>query len=65
MPHPADVVERLDVMTADFFYARLIGDRAAVERKTKTFDKVVLDKTETFTANLPDAGRGNGRLVVL
>jgi uncharacterized protein YecE (DUF72 family) len=46
MPHPADVAERLDVITADFFYARLIGDRVAVEKITKTFDRVVIDQTE-------------------
>jgi uncharacterized protein YecE (DUF72 family) len=48
MPHPADVTDRLDVMTTDFFYARLIGDRAAVERKSKTFDKIVVDKSESL-----------------
>ena len=48
MPHAAEVVEHLDVMTSDFFYARLIGDRAVVERKTKTFDKVVLNKSESL-----------------
>ena len=34
--------------TADFFYARLIGDRDAVERQTKTFDKVVVDRSESL-----------------
>jgi len=48
MPHPADLVERLDVRTTDFFYARLIGDRSAVERVTKTFDKVVLDRSASL-----------------
>ena len=48
MPHPADVVERLDVRTTDFLYVRLIGDRSAVERVTKSFDKVVLDKSESL-----------------
>jgi len=46
MPHPAEVVERLAV-------ARLIGDREAVQRKTKTFDKVVLEKSETEPAPGP------------
>jgi uncharacterized protein YecE (DUF72 family) len=31
MPHPADVARELDVVTADFIYARLIGDRKAIE----------------------------------
>jgi uncharacterized protein YecE (DUF72 family) len=61
MPHPADVAERLDVITADFFYARLIGDRAAVERVTNTFDRVVIDQTERlakWAALLPVLARG-------
>lgn len=48
MPHPADVLERLDLRTTDFFYARLIGDRSAVERVTETFDKVVIDRTASL-----------------
>jgi uncharacterized protein YecE (DUF72 family) len=48
MPHPADVAERLELLTTDFFYARLIGDRSAVERLTKTFDKTVLDRTPSL-----------------
>ena len=44
MPHPLQLAERLDVWTTDFAYARLIGDRKAVDRATKTFDRIVLDK---------------------
>ena len=29
----------------DFVYGRLIGDRKKVEEKTKTFDRLVLDKS--------------------
>jgi uncharacterized protein YecE (DUF72 family) len=45
MPHPDDVAQKFDVVTTDFFYGRLIGDRAAVEKLTKSFDRVVLDRT--------------------
>jgi hypothetical protein len=48
MPHPADVVERMGVQTTDFFYARLIGDRSAVERITKTLDRFVLDRSASL-----------------
>lgn len=44
MPHPADLAGKLDLVTTDFAYARLIGDRKAIESKTKTFDKVVVDQ---------------------
>jgi len=46
MPHPADLAAEHDLVTADFAYARLIGDRKAVEEETKTFDRVVLDQSE-------------------
>jgi uncharacterized protein YecE (DUF72 family) len=48
MPHPADVAEKHAVSTTDFFYARLIGDRSAVERRTKTFDRIVLDQAASL-----------------
>jgi len=44
MPHPAFLAERHDLVTSDFVYARLIGDRKAVEAKTETFDRIVLDQ---------------------
>ena len=44
MPHP-DEVNHLDLITTDFSYARLIGDRKAVEAKTDTFDRLVLDQS--------------------
>jgi len=44
MPHPADLAKKFDLVTTDFFYGRLIGDRKAVDAKTKTFDRIVLDQ---------------------
>ena len=44
MPHPDDV-RNLDLTTTDFSYARLIGDRKAVEAQTDTFDRIVLDQS--------------------
>ncbi len=44
MPHPADLARRHDLVTADFVYARLIGDRKKVESLTKTFDRIVVDQ---------------------
>ncbi|MGH7162233.1 MAG: DUF72 domain-containing protein [Planctomycetota bacterium] len=44
MPHPADPFEQSDLLTADFAYARLIGDRKAVEEKTEVFDRIVIDQ---------------------
>jgi uncharacterized protein YecE (DUF72 family) len=44
LPHPADLAGSLDLVTTDFAYARLIGDRKAVDARTKTFDRLVLDQ---------------------
>jgi uncharacterized protein YecE (DUF72 family) len=48
LPHPVEVAAKLDLVTTDFIYARLIGDRKAVDEKTKTFEKLVLDKSESL-----------------
>jgi uncharacterized protein YecE (DUF72 family) len=48
LPHPAELAARLDLVTTDFVYARLIGDRKAVERKTKTFDRIVVDRSASL-----------------
>ena len=50
MPHPAELASRLDLLTTDFLYARLIGDRKAIEARTKTFDKLVLDQSARLEA---------------
>ena len=44
MPHPADLARELDLVTAEFCYARLIGDRQAAEERTTTFSEIVLDQ---------------------
>ncbi len=45
MPHPDEWLHKLDLVTADFLYLRLIGDRAAVEARTERFDAIVLDQS--------------------
>jgi uncharacterized protein YecE (DUF72 family) len=60
MPHPAEL--ELDLLTSDFTYVRLIGDRKAVEAKTERFDRIVLDQSaqlDRWSAYLsPILGRG-------
>ena len=46
MPHPDELAKRFDLVTTDFLYCRLIGDRKAVDAHTKTFDEIVLDRTD-------------------
>lgn len=45
MSHPADLAKTHDLVTSDFVYCRLIGDRKAVDAKTETFDRVVIDQS--------------------
>lgn len=50
MPHPADLHSgtggKLDLLTADFTYARLIGDRKRVDEAGQgRFDKIVVDQS--------------------
>lgn len=45
MPHPAELAASLDVVTTDFVYARLIGDRKAIDALTTTFDRTVIDRS--------------------
>jgi uncharacterized protein YecE (DUF72 family) len=45
MPHPRQYFEKFDPITADFTYVRLLGDRKGIETQTKTWDKVIVDRT--------------------
>lgn len=44
MPHGAELAERFDLVTSDFVYTRLIGDRKKIDSMTDRFDQVVLDQ---------------------
>jgi len=45
VPRPWELKEKFDLVTADFIYVRLLGDRKGIEEVTKTWDKVVVDRT--------------------
>jgi uncharacterized protein YecE (DUF72 family) len=45
MPRPAQWFEKLDPITADFTYVRWLGDRKGIEEQTKTWDKVIVDRS--------------------
>jgi uncharacterized protein YecE (DUF72 family) len=42
MPLPAGMA--FDYLTADFTYVRLLGDRKGIEKQTKVWDKVIVDR---------------------
>src|SRR6266566_2783209 len=45
MPRPAQWFEKLDPITADFTYVRWLGDRKGIEDQTKTWDKVIVNRS--------------------
>jgi uncharacterized protein YecE (DUF72 family) len=46
MPRPAQLFEQFDPITADFTYIRWLGDRKGIEQRTKTWDVVIVDRTQ-------------------
>lgn len=45
MARPTELMRKDDVVTADFVYVRMLGDRYAIEEVTKSWDKAVLDRS--------------------
>jgi uncharacterized protein YecE (DUF72 family) len=48
-PHPNELVQDFDPITADWTYIRWLGDSKAIEQITKTWDKVVVDRTNRLS----------------
>ncbi|KPL07909.1 hypothetical protein AMJ86_02475 [bacterium SM23_57] len=44
MPHGDEVMRKLDPVTSDFVYIRLLGDRKEIEAITENWDKEVIDR---------------------
>ncbi len=49
MPRPTELIRDSDIVTSDFVYVRLLGDRYAIEQLTKTWDKTVVDRSRELT----------------
>jgi uncharacterized protein YecE (DUF72 family) len=45
MPRPAQWFEKFDPITTDFTYVRWLGDRKGIEEQTKTWDKVIVNRS--------------------
>jgi uncharacterized protein YecE (DUF72 family) len=45
MPRPTEVFQKFDPITAPFTYVRLLGDRKGIEKQTKIWDKVIVDRS--------------------
>lgn len=48
-----EILKKGDVLTADFAYIRWLGDRYEIERTTKTWEKVIVDRTREMKAWVP------------
>ncbi len=45
MPRPMQLFDRFDPIRADLAYVRWLGDRKGIEEKTKTWDKIIVNRT--------------------
>ena len=45
MPRPKQVFDRLDPITTDFAYVRWLGDRKGIEEQTKTWNKIIVNRS--------------------
>jgi hypothetical protein len=45
LPRPKQVFESFDPITTDFTYVCWIGDRKSIEQETKTWDRVIVDRS--------------------
>jgi uncharacterized protein YecE (DUF72 family) len=45
MPLVSEICEEFDPITANFTYVRLLGDRKGIEKRTKIWDKVIVDRS--------------------
>jgi uncharacterized protein YecE (DUF72 family) len=48
MPTSSGYLQVPDATTADFGYVRLLGDRYAIEEKTTSWDKTIIDRSHEF-----------------
>jgi uncharacterized protein YecE (DUF72 family) len=46
MPLASEIFEKFDPITADFTYVRLLGDRKGIEKQTKIWDNVIVDRSK-------------------
>jgi uncharacterized protein YecE (DUF72 family) len=53
MPRAEEYLSKVDPITADFAYLRWLGDRYAIERQTKTWEKAIVDRSREMRAWVP------------
>jgi len=65
MPLPLELVKKLEVVTGPFGYLRLLGDRAAVDEKTETLNKIVVDRAKQIESDAEAIRSISARVPVL
>ncbi len=53
MPPVSEVMRRPDLITSDFSYLRWLGDRHGIERVTKRWDRIIIDRTREMDLWVP------------
>ena len=49
----SQLVNKLDVVTADFVYVRWLGDRKGIEEKTQHWDRIIVDREDEMRIWIP------------
>jgi uncharacterized protein YecE (DUF72 family) len=49
-PHPSELAEKFDPITANWTYIRWLGDRKGIEQQTMTWAKTIVDRTAELTS---------------
>lgn len=65
VPPPLTVIKQMDTVTGPFAYIRLLGDRAEVERQTKIFNRIVVDRSAQLQADVEAIRMLRGRVPVV
>ena len=53
MPRVDELLAQIDPVTSDFCYVRWLGDRKGIEERTKSWDKVIIDRSREMRAWVP------------
>ena len=57
MPPIQQMLQKFDVVTADFAYVRFLGDRKGIEEKTKHWDSILVNREREMETWIPEIRR--------
>jgi len=57
MPPVQQLLQKFDVVTADFTYIRFLGDRKGIEEKTEHWDRILVDRSREMETWIPEIRR--------